>query len=80
MTFQKEPEADMSAVESGTVLGVDLNVDGSLAVTSTGTFLGNADFLNHKRDEYERIRGNLQETGTRSAHLTMQSLGNRFSN
>jgi putative transposase len=80
VSFQKEPEADVSAVENGTVLGVDLNVNGHLAVTSTGAFYGNADFLNHKRDEYERIRGNLQETGTQSAHRTMQSLGNRFSN
>ncbi|WP_255171404.1 RNA-guided endonuclease InsQ/TnpB family protein [Natrononativus amylolyticus] len=64
--------------ENGVVLGVDLNVDGSLAVTSTGAFLGNADELNHKRDEYERRRGNLQQTGTRSAHLTIQSIGDRF--
>ncbi|MFP8958963.1 RNA-guided endonuclease InsQ/TnpB family protein, partial [Natrialbaceae archaeon A-CW3] len=64
--------------ENGVVLGVDLNVDGYLAVTSTGAFLGNADELNHKRDEYERHRGNLQQTGTRSAHLTIQSIGDRF--
>jgi putative transposase len=65
--------------ENGVVLGVDLNVDGYLAVTSTGAFLGNADYLNHKRDEYERRRGNLQQTGTRSAHLTIKSIGSRFS-
>jgi len=64
--------------ENGVVLGVDLNVDGYLAVTSTGAFLGNADYLNHKRDEYERRRGNLQQTGTRSAHLTIKSIGSRF--
>jgi len=80
VTFQKEPETDVSAVENGTVLGVDLNVDGSLAVTSTGAFLGNADYLNHKRDEYERKRENLQETGTRSAHRTIQGMGDRFGN
>ena len=51
---------------------------GYLAVTSTGAFLGNSDYLNHKRDEYERRRGNLQQTGTRSAHLTIQSIGDRF--
>ena len=39
--------------ENGVVLGVDLNVDGYLAVTSTGAFLGNVDYLNHKRDKYE---------------------------
>ncbi len=55
-----------------------LNVDGHLAVTSTGAFFGNADYLNHKRREYETRRGRMQQTGTRSAHLTMQSLGSRF--
>ena len=64
--------------ENGVVLGVDLNVDGYVAVTSTGAFLGNADYLTHRRDEYERRRGNLQQTGTRSAHLTIKSIGSRF--
>ncbi|SIS00347.1 RNA-guided endonuclease InsQ/TnpB family protein [Natronorubrum thiooxidans] len=64
--------------ENGVVLGVDLNVDGYVAVTSTGAFLGNADSLNHRRNEYERRRGNLQQTGTRSAHLTIKSIGSRF--
>jgi IS605 OrfB family transposase len=72
-----EPSCDEES-ENGVVLGVDLNVDGYVAVTSTGAFLGNADYLNHRRDEYERRRGNLQQTGTRSAHLTMQSIGDRF--
>jgi len=71
------PETDDST-ENGVVLGVDLNVDGYLAVTSTGAFSGNADYLNHKREEYERRRGNLQQTGTRSAHLTIKSIGSRF--
>ena len=75
----EKPEQDTSTTENGAVLGVDLNVDGYLAVTSTGRFLGNADFLNHKRDEYEERRGALQECGTRSAHLTIKSIGNRFS-
>lgn len=66
------------STENGVVLGVDLNVDGYLAVTSTGAFLGNADYPNHRRDEYERRRGNLQQTGTRSAHLTIKSIGSRF--
>ena len=54
------------------VLGVDLNVDGHTAVTSAGGFHGNADQLNHRRREYEALRGELQETGTRSAHLRFQ--------
>jgi IS605 OrfB family transposase len=59
---------------------VDLNVDGHLAVTSTGAFIGNADYLTHKRREYKKWRGQMQQTGTRSAHLTMTSLGGRFAN
>ncbi|RBI60658.1 hypothetical protein DMJ13_16955 [halophilic archaeon] len=55
------------------VLGVDLNVDGYSAVTSAGGFHGNADYLNHRRAEYEALRGELQQTGTRSAHLRLQS-------
>ena len=72
-----EPSCDDES-ENGVVLGVDLNVDGYVAVTSTGAFFGNADYLNHRRNEYERRRGNLQQMGTRSAHLTIQSIGDRF--
>ncbi|SFC72409.1 hypothetical protein SAMN05444422_11711 [Halobiforma haloterrestris] len=61
------------------VLGVDLNVTGAFAVTSTGEFIGSADYLTHKRDQYEQRRKRLQQTGTRSAHLTIQSIGSRFS-
>ena len=76
----KETDDEPEDAENGTVLGVDLNVDGHLVVTSTGAFLGNADYLNHKRREYEKRRGQMQQTGTRSAHLTIQSLGGRFAN
>ncbi|WP_135826003.1 RNA-guided endonuclease InsQ/TnpB family protein [Halorussus ruber] len=81
VAVEKEVEpadSDDEATENGVVLGVDLNVDGYIAVTSTGAFLGNADYLNHRRDEYERRRGDLQQTGTRSAHLTIKSIGSRF--
>jgi IS605 OrfB family transposase len=74
----KETDTEPEDTENGAVLGVDLNVDGYLAVTSTGAFLGNADSLNHKRDEYERRRARLQQTGTRSAHLTIKRIGSRF--
>jgi transposase len=57
---EKESDTDASTVESGAVLGVDLNVDGSLAVTSMGAFLGNVDSLNHTCDEYKRRRDRLQ--------------------
>ncbi|ERH08295.1 MAG: transposase [halophilic archaeon J07HX64] len=78
IAVEKQPDTDTSTVENGAVLGVDLNVDGYLAVTSTGAFLGNADYLNHRRDEYEQRRGRLQQTGTRPAHLTINSIGSRF--
>ncbi len=65
--------------ENGKVLGVDLNVRGSFAVTSTGYFVESADYLNHIRNEYEKKRGKMQQTGTRSAHLTMKNVGSRFS-
>ncbi|SDJ94741.1 transposase, IS605 OrfB family, central region [Halovenus aranensis] len=35
---------------------------------------------NHKRREYERQRARLQQKGTRSAHLTIQSIGDTFAN
>jgi len=60
------PEEDTSRV-----LGVDVNVKGYTAVTSAGGFHGNADQLNHRRKQYEQLRGELQETGTRSAYLKM---------
>jgi len=78
VSVEKQPDTDPSTAQNGVVLGVDLNVDGSVAVTSTGMFLGNADYLRHKRNEYERRHGRLQQTGTRSAHLTIQSIGDRF--
>jgi IS605 OrfB family transposase len=74
---QEQSTTDSSNTKHRTVLGVDLNVDGSLAVTSTGAFIGNADEMNHRRREFERTRGSMQQTGTRSAHLSMQSMNDR---
>lgn len=62
----------------GLVMGVDLNVTGSLAVTSTGAFLGSADELHHQRELYEERRASLQKTGTQSANRTIASIGSRF--
>ena len=76
---RQEAGHDDDGAENGVVLGVDLNVTGAFAVTSTGAFIGSADYLTHKRNEYEQRRANLQQTGTRSAHLTIQSIGSRFS-
>ncbi len=61
------------------VLGVDLNVTGAFAATSAGAFIGSAYYLNHKRDRYEQRRTRLQQTGTRSAYLTIKSTGRAFS-
>ncbi len=57
--------------DTSRVLGVDLNVTGWTAVTSAGGFHGNADYLNHRRTQYEKLRGELQQTGTRSAYLRL---------
>jgi putative transposase len=73
----EQSTTDSSDAEHRTVLGVDLNVDGSLAVTSTGAFIGNADEMNHRRREFEKTRGSMQQTGTRSAHLSIQSMNDR---
>jgi hypothetical protein len=54
-----------------------VNVDGSFAVTSTGAFIGNADEMNHRRREFEKTRGAMQQTDTRSAHLSIQSMQDR---
>jgi IS605 OrfB family transposase len=80
VSVKQEREETSAEAENQTVLGVDRNVDGYLAVTSTGAFIGNADLLNHKRREYERRRARLQQQGTRSAHLTIQSIGDTFAN
>jgi IS605 OrfB family transposase len=78
--IQSEQESSTPTSENTkhrTVLGVDLNVDGSLAVTSTGAFIGNADEMNHRRREFEKTRGSMQQAGTRSAHLSLQSMNDR---
>jgi putative transposase len=76
-----ERELDVASpekAEDSRVLGVDCNVDDHIAVTSTGRFVGNADSLNHQRREFETRRASLQQTGTRSAHLTYHRIGDRF--
>jgi len=74
---QEQPTTTSSDTKHRTVLGVDLNVDGSFAVTSTGAFIGNADEMNHRRREFEKTRGSMQRTGTRPAHLSIQSMQDR---
>jgi IS605 OrfB family transposase len=71
----RKPKTDRDTTENGTVLGVDLGVT-EIAVTSTGRFFS-AGELNHERREFERIRGSLQERGTRSAHRTLSEVSGR---
>jgi putative transposase len=68
---------DPEPAEHPSVLGVDLGIE-NLAVTSTGKFWSGG-LLNHRRNAYERVRGGLQQTGTESAHRTIQSIGDRES-
>jgi IS605 OrfB family transposase len=71
-TAQADTEVSNAPTEdTSRVLGVDLNVKGWTAVTSAGGFHGNADHLNHRRTRYEELRGELQQTGTRSAYLRL---------
>ena len=78
-TENQEAESPDAHEKNGVVLGVDLNVTGAFAVTSIGAFIGSADSLNHKRDQYEQRRAKLRQTGTRSAYLTIKSIGSAFS-
>ena len=68
---------DEGDAENSTVLGVDLGIE-QIAVTSTGQFWSGS-YLNHRRREYERVRGDLQRTGTESAHRTIEQMGDRES-
>ena len=75
--YRKEKPDDPigSTTQNGTVLGVDLGVN-QIAVTSTARFFS-AGKLNHARREFKKIRGNLQECGTQSAHRTLQEVSGR---
>jgi len=67
-------EGDLEAQEDAIrILGVDRNVKGSLAVTSTGGFYGNADALNDYRARQEALRGELQQAGTHAAHERLKA-------
>lgn len=63
--------------EDRTVLGVDLGIV-NIATTSTAVFSSGRELRHHHR-EFERIRGELQETGTQSAHRTIQQMSGRES-
>jgi len=63
--------------EDRTVLGVDLGIV-NIATTSTAYFASGRE-LRHRHREFERIRGNLQQAGTQSAHRTIQQMSGRES-
>ena len=68
-------DGEGETTENGTVLGVDLGVN-QIAVTSTARFFS-AGELNHNRREFERTRAGLQQTDSRSARRTLESLSGR---
>jgi len=73
-----EPKADrQDDEEDRTVLGVDLGI-ANIATTSTAYFASGSE-LQHRHREFERIRRRLQETGTQSAHRTIQQMSGRES-
>jgi len=71
----RKPKSTEETTENGTVLGVDLGVN-EIAVTSTARFFS-AGELNHKRREFERIRGDLQDHDSRNAHRTLEAVSGR---
>jgi IS605 OrfB family transposase len=71
----KKRVTDRETAEDGTVLGVDLGVE-NLAVTSTARFFSGRE-LQHVCREFARRRRELEETGTRSSHLTAQRIAGR---
>jgi len=68
-------DAERDTAEDGTVLGVDLGVENT-AVTSTAQFFSGRE-LNHRLREFEKVRAGLQQTGTRSAHRTLEQVSGR---
>jgi putative transposase len=77
-TDKPEKQVDVQGDdEDRTVLGVDLGIV-NIATTSTAYFASGRE-LRHQHREFERIRGRLQQTGTQSAHRTIQQMSGRES-
>jgi len=68
-------DTERNTAEDGTVLGVDLGIE-NLAVTSTAFFFSGRE-LTHDLREFEKVRAGLQQTGTRSAHRTLEQSSGR---
>ena len=68
-------DTERDIAEDGTVLGVDLGIE-NLAVTSTASFFSGRELI-HDLREFEKVRTGLQQTGTRSAHRTLEQSSGR---
>jgi IS605 OrfB family transposase len=68
-------DTERNIAEDGTVLGVDLGIE-NLAVTSTAYFFSGRE-LTHDLCEFEKVRAGFQQTGTRSAHRTLERSSGR---
>ncbi|MFC4540428.1 RNA-guided endonuclease InsQ/TnpB family protein [Halosolutus amylolyticus] len=68
-------DTEQNTAEDGTVLGVDLGIE-NLAVTSTAHFVSGRE-LTHDLQKFETVRAGLQQTGTRSAHRTLEQSSSR---
>ena len=68
-------ETERDITEDGTVLEVDLGIE-NLAVTSTARFINGRE-LSHNLCEFEKVRAGLKQTGTRSAHRTLEQSNGR---
>ena len=68
-------DTERNTAEDGTVLGVDLGIE-NLAVTSTASFVSGRE-LTHNLRAFETVRAGLQQTGTRSAHRTLEQSSGR---
>jgi IS605 OrfB family transposase len=64
-------DTERNTAEDGTVLGVE-----NLAATSTAYFFSGRE-LTHDLREFEKVRAGLQQTGTRSAHRTLEQSSGR---
>jgi len=68
-------DAEVGDAKHVSVLGVALGIT-NIAITSTGKFWSGGE-LNHWHREYEKRRGDLQQTGTRWAHKNVQRVGRK---
>jgi putative transposase len=72
---RRKTDTERNTAEDGTVLGVDLGIE-NLAVTSTASFFSGRE-LTHDLREFEKVRGEIQRTGTRSAHRSLRKSSGR---